>query len=178
MSWEKRDLYEVFNQLNIASSGTAQQYTTTLSKYMGRTETIHGNLLGLLTKLERDLRQRIQETGDFRENPTVVPDLPQITDSRGVVKSATYHYIAHLSWVYEDSTFNVYCYMNQYLVPTETIEAVRILPQSTSITVKGSLDPLNNGEWQSLKLRATESDGAIGLDVSLRDCEIVQYPKD
>ena len=178
MSWQNSDLFEVFNQLNVASSGTAQQYTTTLSKYLGRTETIHENLLELLTKQERDLRQRIQETGDFRENPTVVPDLPQITDSRGVVKSAPYHYIAHLSWIYEDFNFNVYCYMNEFLVPTETIEAVGNLEEFTPIIVRGSLDSLQSGEWQSLRLKTTESGSVIGLEVSLRDCEIVQYPKE
>ena len=178
MSWQKGDLYEVFNQLNIASSGTAQKYAVTLSKYLGRTETIRGDFLGLLTERERYELERLQETGDFRENLAVIPELPPIIDSHGLVRSAPYHYIAHLRWVYEDFTFNVYCYMNQYLVPSETIEAVRNLAESTSITVKGSLDPLNNGEWQSLKLRATENDGVIGLDVSLRDCEVVHYPKE
>ena len=86
--------------------------------------------------------------------------------------SAPYHYIAHLGWVYEEFTFNVYCYMNRYLVPAETIEAVGNLEEFTPITVRGSLDPLQSGEWQSLRI--TESGTTLGLDVSLRDCEIIQ----
>ncbi len=163
IGWQKRDLYRIFNELNAARQETTSQYTTTLSKYLAHTETIHGDYYGII-----DPYGHLATASDRRR----FPHLPLHRES------APYHYIASLHWVYEGFFFNVYCYINKYLVPAETIEALGKIDELAPITVRGSLDPLQSGEWQSLRLPASESGTILGLDVSLRDCEITQYPKE